>query len=937
MSVQLPAFGESFVSAVDEANKRLTITSASFPLILTQGAVSGEMVGVPADYDLVIRADRVLVKGTIRLPGRNVFVVARVLEGEGDAGFITNGENGAAPPPPKPMSTFQPQPGGKGGIASTGGVGGNGIAGDPGNEGAIGKPAGNITLHVGEFCGHSFQLHANGGAGGAGQNGQAGVPGARGGQGGDPNGNPDHNPAGNGGNGGVGGNGGRGGTGGVGGANGRIIAIAFRRAPGGQVFVQASPGAGGAGGIGGGGGAGGAGGPAGDSHGSRRVANPGAPGGNGANGDTGTRGASPAAVATDVRQGSLAEQKDSVTLAQLQMILRLGTLRLLLRDTNRQDLAERLAYVRDFAALRVTADDAGRQFDAASQRANALLFQNSRGLDPQGHPENYAPRLDIATYKANLDRFVANFKALRDDYRSYFRTDSTRDQRIAGLKALSIKASTLITDLDAQAHDGLALATGLIPLCDDAQRRCALQLVVLQADLTRLETELKQVAKNTGCVLDTLGGLTKGLDALALSGDARVKKVAGYGHDAEKMIKSVIPADLQPAALANAVTKLESLGDDLKDLASAYSQNKDLIINLKDPNAYKLLVDQQQLNAILKPYLDKFDTAQEAKKSMDEYVKRVQTRNEAILRFNTQIADLAGVKARRAEASAQKSQADTLIASNADPMGAELASFAGNAFRASKELCVEQLYLTGKAAVFYSLDRSFNVFDIIRNLGAGTDLDWSAFQTGADQVVKHLQTAEERFGQDTIAFPQDTSQPGAAIVVRNADGSSLTKLSEGIAFTIAPAFRTTTKDQSPFYGMADVRITRVRVWVEGARTSDNELTVLLTQLGQETIVNLQNQALEFVHSEVGTRLVYDLNSKLVRSGGDIRLPESKYAAVGPFGTWVVKVLTRDNRGLDLSAVKEVRVEFHVKHRLVTGLLADGQGAGLREIEILAGS
>jgi hypothetical protein len=106
-----------------------------------------------------------------------------------------------------------------------------------------------------------------------------------------------------------------------------------------------------------------------------------------------------------------------------------------------------------------------------------------------------------------------------------------------------------------------------------------------------------------------------------------------------------------------------------------------------------------------------------------------------------------------------------------------------------------------------------------------------------------------------------------------------------------------TKHPSPFYGMADVRITRVWVWVEGARTSDNELTVLLTQLGQETIVNLQNQALEFVHSEVGTRLVYDINTKVVRSGGDIRLPESKYAAVGPFGTWVVKVLTRDNRGL----------------------------------------
>jgi len=172
------------------------------------------------------------------------------------------------------------------------------------------------------------------------------------------------------------------------------------------------------------------------------------------------------------------------------------------------------------------------------------------------------------------------------------------------------------------------------------------------------------------------------------------------------------------------------------------------------------------------------------------------------------------------------------------------------------------------------------------------------------------------------------------VVVRNADGSALAKLSEGIPFTLAPAFKTTTKDQSPFYGMADVRITRVRVWVDGARTGDNELTVLLTQLGQETIVNREGVPLDFVHSEVGTRLVYNLTNKVVRSGGEVKLPGSDYAAVGPFGTWVVKVLTRDNKALDLSAAKEVRVEFHVTHRLVSGLSASVE-TGPRETQFLA--
>src|SRR5688572_16064900 len=76
MPVSLPAFGESFFAVVDEQAKRLTITSASFPLVITQGAASGDVVSVPADYDLVLRADRVVVRGTIRTPGRAVAIYA---------------------------------------------------------------------------------------------------------------------------------------------------------------------------------------------------------------------------------------------------------------------------------------------------------------------------------------------------------------------------------------------------------------------------------------------------------------------------------------------------------------------------------------------------------------------------------------------------------------------------------------------------------------------------------------------------------------------------------------------------------------------------------------------------------------------------------------------------------------------------------------------
>ncbi len=933
MAITLPAFGEAFVSSVDENAKRLTITSALFPLTITQGAASGDVVSIPPEYEVIIRADRVVVRGQIKTPGRPIAIYARVLEGEEGAALITSGASGGPPPPPQPMDPRQPAAGRDEQYTNRGGNGQGGYGGAAGNVGAAGNAAGNITIYAGELRGRVITLQANGGNGGTGQTGQAGGPGARGGNGGAANGNPDHNPAGDGGDGGGGGNGGSGGAGGAGGNPGKIIVRALRASPVALVpSPQANGGAGGNGGNGAPGGSGGAGGRDGEHSGSGRPTKPGRPGGKGSDGAAGAKGATPAAVTPEFKQASATELKDGVTAAHLQMILRLATLRLLLRDDNRQEIASMLAYVMDMAKTQPS--DA--QCAAAFNRANALLFQTARGLDLQGHPENFAPRLDIATYKKNLDGFVASFKSIRDDYQKYFKKESSRADKIAGLTQLRDKAIALISELDTQTRDGLTIATGLITLCDAAQKRCNLQLQVWRDKLAQFEAELKQVAKNTGCVLDSLGALVKGFDVLALSGDAKVKKVTGYAHDAQKMIESVIPAELKPAAIANAITKLDSLGTDMGDLANAYTQNKSLIIDAKDPNAYKLLVDQAQLDKILEPYVAKFSSAADLKAGMVDYVKFVQARNDVIMKFNVQIADLAGVSARSTEAKSQKARADELIAGNADPTGVELASFAGNVFHASKELCVEQLYLTWKAAVFYSLDRSFDVFGIIRDMGAKTDLDWPAFQDGANRVVKHLQDAEEKFSSEVIAYPPTSTGAGVVLVLNDAKSLQALAQPDGLTFRLPPAFLGSSKAETPFAGMADVRLTRVRVWLTGAQTGDQQLAVYLTHLGEETIVNRQNKPIDFIHSEVGTRLVYKTNTGEVLAGGDIRLPNSKYAAVGPFTQWRIKALARENNNLNLAGVTEIRVEFHVTHRLFQGAgLRAEHDEGAREMTIVA--
>ena len=930
MHVSLPAFGESFVSSVDEQQKRLTITSASYPLIITQGAASGDVVTIPADYDVTIRADRVIVRGAIKTPGRSIAIYARVVEGEEGASFDTSGATGGPPPPPEPMDPRQPAAGHDERWTKRGGNGERGIDAHHGSPGIAGKPAGHITIFAGELRGRQITLLANGGNGGAGQGAQAAVAGARGGNGGDANGNPDHNPAGDGGDGGDGGHGGVGGTGGAAGTAGKIVVRALRAPP--TAVMRANGGTGGAGGAGTQGTAGGIAGRDGQHMGGRPT-KPGNPGRRGNDGAAGAAGANTPAVVAEQRSAIAADLADGVTAAQMQMILRLATLRMLLHDENRQEIASMLAYVMDLS----TTKRSDAQLDAAYQRANALLFQIARGLDPQGHPENFAPRLDLDTYRTNLDRFVASFKGVRDDYRAYFNAQGTREQKIAGLDEIRKKADTLISDLDTQAKSGLEIAASLIKLSDASQQRCNAQLQKWRDALAAFEDQLKQVAKERACVLDTLDTLLKGIDVLAMTGDATVKKISGYAHDAKKLVDAAIPDELKPSAIDKTITKLDSLGDNVGDLANAYKQNASLIIDQKDPNAYKLLVNQEQLDAALKPYLEKFGSAAALKTAMDDYVKLVQARNDLIMKFNAQVATLAGVKSQRAEAQAQRTQAEELLARRADPVLVELATFAGNVFHATKELCVEQLYLTWKAAVFYSLDHSFDVFERIRNLGAKTDLDWSAFESGANAVVKHLQDAEEKFGADVIAFPRNDTADGVVISITDTASLEALRTNKRLTIRLAPAFPTSGIEETPFTGMADVRIKRARVWIKGAKTNDKELSVYLTHSGLEKIIDRKGKAIEFIHSEVQTRLRYNYDTRDIREGGDIRLPGSKYAAVGPFSEWRIVVDPGENRGLDLTAVSEIRLKFHVTHRLFEGkgLRAEREDATVREGTLVA--
>jgi hypothetical protein len=126
---------------------------------------------------------------------------------------------------------------------------------------------------------------------------------------------------------------------------------------------------------------------------------------------------------------------------------------------------------------------------------------------------------------------------------------------------------------------------------------------------------------------------------------------------------------------------------------------------------------------------------------------------------------------------------------------------------------------------------------------------------------------------------------------------------------------------SPFDNKANVRLTKVRLFVPGAKTASGMLRVTLTHNGAETVVDTDDAPYSFFHSPVTRAFRYRLADGAFGPAvdgavdGDIgdgkpADKEDVFALVGPFTTWSISL--QGNNGLDLSEATGAYLKFDGK-------------------------
>jgi hypothetical protein len=215
---------------------------------------------------------------------------------------------------------------------------------------------------------------------------------------------------------------------------------------------------------------------------------------------------------------------------------------------------------------------------------------------------------------------------------------------------------------------------------------------------------------------------------------------------------------------------------------------------------------------------------------------------------------------------------------------------------------------------------------------AGEGADSRAKELLGDLRKRRRQTIEQRFKWLTENHSQeiiDLAAQAAGQALPPAYPREFQELKKtGVAtFKIPLPSDDSRQGSNRFAAFRNVRLSRVRVWVRGVKTSDGSCGVHLQQSGQELICSREGTVVPFEHDPVETTFIYkwtDLvwNDKTeeVRNPSEVVLADSSLVVnvdgknylqlIGPFSDWTINLTEGAlNTDLDRSGVDAVFLEF----------------------------
>ncbi|KAJ3544042.1 hypothetical protein NM208_g3263 [Fusarium decemcellulare] len=531
------------------------------------------------------------------------------------------------------------------------------------------------------------------------------------------------------------------------------------------------------------------------------------------------------------------------------------------------------------------------------------------GFDFYGHVASWVPSASFTFYKEQLQTVLDDFGVISQNYFNY--QEIAQDQKRAkdriecarkavrlGIKSCQADIEVLHNQLEQSAHEIAVLQDGL-----PAKRKALVKKIQDSVEDIKhnFSISFEAFINAASTFVSSPGLLTGAIQAASLL------------HGGLETIRDDSDTVVKKEYVIDQITVMAAGLDGLKQAIEA---NKGGKLSVDDPGAAKLIAKEAEIQDLLTKYRKVLgsDKVKTIRDMFDDYVKVVIDRNNLIMHYNSCLVLWLTTKAKLVS---YEQTAASLGRESVEKIQNEIPQLAAAVERNyidTISTVMELLYRTAKALSYMTLSTEPTNFAKLRNQGfLQKGLAGALKQEKIDIIrawanaIEHSSAMRQPFGGKNSCIIYRLTQEQLRSLLLEPDDKDKDHV---VVLGIPAADKATSASESSFADYADIRLTRVRFYLEGAKTEDGELRIGLNHAGSEDMVTPNNTRIKVTHQPLSFKFHYCIETGKIFTDGKIRDKNDKeYALPGPFTSWRITVSRNYNKGLDLSNVSEAWFEF----------------------------
>ena len=549
------------------------------------------------------------------------------------------------------------------------------------------------------------------------------------------------------------------------------------------------------------------------------------------------------------------------------------------------------------------------QLRSINAQTKIYLSQLKSGQNSFGYDSNHAPLGSFLFYKNLLSQMIAAFKPIEENFHAYFEDLKTNTAILDQIRTARSQNQFLIDN-----------AVDQLGLISSALQKTGLVIESYQTILPTLKKELDDELVNFKDQIKdhfdfNFSTLVQSLTSLAFAPESKfmaLVQASNFLYQGSFKVTGLGGVPVNKAFLINQINAVEA---NVKSINEGFMELNNGTLQPDDPGAAKLVAEEKQYIAFFNRFKNQFGSnLRRVEKAFNRYISKVQERNNHILEYNAMVLTAVKIEQLISETKTRVSALNEEVLPHLKPDLPDLVSFVSRLFYSGRNQIMEKLSLIAQAFRFWALsDR--NLIAEAYGGKAPPQIDQAVLAQAKFTILNAFSDAIENFGTNHSVFPATPSAPGLMIEVPDYQVNLLKTVGLLVIrpITVTPE---TTREESVFAGLANIRVSKVRVWVKGASTSNNMLQVRITQSGREQIVSTNGDVFQFSHEPIAKLFKYNLSNKTILEEANFGIQQNDggsnqtYAAIGPFSSWHIEISASDNLQLDLSKITKITLEFH---------------------------